>query len=361
METRNKVVPFMAVAPGVTIKEELEARNIKQKDFAKKINMQAPHLSELLKGKRPISTNVADALERELGISAKFWLRLQAEYDYDCEAIRKRGIEEEKARMFINEYNEIFDVDYVLKRIGIFASSYMEKVNVLTTELNLPKPAELKYAFGKFHKSNRVGTDRRAILTWTILAEYYARQQQVTKSYSADDNDFIGKLAEVFHENHNVIERTKQILSDNGIRFCIVEKLDKASIDGYSFIDTDGTPSIVVTKRIDRIDNFAFAVMHEIGHLKLHASLTDKKFINLSEDAKEEQEANNFASQQLIPNHLWKSNGLPQVALNKPWVIQNKYSQWATENHLNKWIVLGRISYETGMHKFKNDESRKIN
>ena len=361
METRNKIVPFMAVAPGFAIKEELEARNIKQKDFAKKIGLQATHLSELIKGKRPISTNVADALERELGISAKFWLRLQAEYEYDCETIRKRGIEEEKARMFINEYNEIFDVEYVFKRIGIFASSYEEKVNVLTSELQLPKPAELKFAYGKFHKSNRVGTDRRAILTWTILAEYYARQQSVTKQYNADDNEYVKQLANVFHENRNVVERTKQILSDNGIRFCIVEKLDKASIDGYSFIDADGTPSIIVTKRFDRIDNFAFAIMHEIGHLKLHASPTDKKFINLLEEAKEEQEANNYASQQLIPNHLWKTSLLPQVTLNKPWIIQAKYSQWASDNHLNKWIVLGRISYETGMHKFRNDESRKIN
>ena len=92
-----------------------------------------------------------------------------------------------------------------------------------------------------------------------------------------------------------------------------------------------------------------------------HASSTDKKFINLLEEAKEEQEANNYASQQLIPNHLWKTSLLPQVTLNKPWIIQAKYSQWASDNHLNKWIVLGRISYETGMHKFRNDESRKIN
>ena len=27
---------------------------------------------------------------------------------------------------------------------------------------------------------------------------------------------------------------------------------------------------------------------------------------------------------------------------------------------LNKWIVLGRISYETGMYKFRSDESRRI-
>lgn len=77
----------MAVAPGSTIKAELEARKIKQKDFAKAIGMHATHLSELIKGKRTISPKVADDLERELGINANFWLKLQAEYEYDCEVL----------------------------------------------------------------------------------------------------------------------------------------------------------------------------------------------------------------------------------------------------------------------------------
>lgn len=40
-------------------------------------------------------------------------------------------------------------------------------------------------------------------------------------------------------------------------------------------------------------------------------------------------------------------------------MIQKKYSEWAAEKGLNKWLVLGRISYETGMYKFKSDESRR--
>ena len=102
MEEKNKIVPFMAVAPGATIKAELEARNIKQKDFAKAIGMQATHLSELIKGKRAISPKVADDLERELGINAKFWMKLQAEYEYDCEVIKRRSIEEQKAQLLQN-------------------------------------------------------------------------------------------------------------------------------------------------------------------------------------------------------------------------------------------------------------------
>lgn len=350
----------MAIAPGATLKDELLARNIKQKDFAKAIGMQATHLSELIKGKRNITPQIADALERELAINAKFWIKLQAEYEYDCQMLKKRGIEEQKAQLLLNEYNELIDINLIFKRIGIVPLSCTEKVNFINNSLLLAKPAELKYNIGKFRKSEKSGTDQRAIFTWEILAQYVARQQRVSQSYTPENDDYIQQLSDVFNENKNVEERTRQILEDNGIRFCIVDKINKASIDGYSFIDSDGTPSIVVTRRYNRIDNFAFAVMHEIGHLKLHVSENEKRFINLLEDTKEEQEANAFACNQLISEALWRSKSLPLVQLNKPWLIQTKYSRWAEENNLNKWIVLGRISHETGMFRFKNDESRKI-
>ena len=178
MEEKNKVVPFIAVAPGATIKAELEARNIKQKDFAKAIGMQATHLSELIKGKRAISPKVANDLERELGINAKFWMKLQAEYEYDCEVIKQRGIEEQKAQHLLNEYNEMLDINLIFKRIGVSFASCVEKLNFIIHQLHQPKPDELKYNLGKFRKSEKSGTDQRAIYTWEVLAQYAARQQQ---------------------------------------------------------------------------------------------------------------------------------------------------------------------------------------
>ena len=71
----------------------------------------------------------------------------------------------------------------------------------------------------------------------------------------------------------------------------------------------------------------------------------------------EEEEANAFASNVLIPQALWRI--APEVPMN-PFVIQRRYTLWAEKNHLNKWIVLGRVSHETGMYKFKTDESRLI-
>jgi addiction module HigA family antidote len=60
---------------------ELEARGIKKSDFATMINMKAPHLSELLHGKRHVSASLALKFEKLLGIQAEYWMRVQVYYD----------------------------------------------------------------------------------------------------------------------------------------------------------------------------------------------------------------------------------------------------------------------------------------
>ena len=125
----------------------------------------------------------------------------------------------------------------------------------------------------------------------------------------------------------------------------------------------DGTPAIVITKRYNKIDNVAFAVMHEVGHLKMHSTSKNSENINLAyadEEliTKEEREANDFAANALIPEYIWEN--APSVVMN-PFVIQREYTKWSRKNSLNKWIVLGRVSHETGMYMFKSDKSREIN
>lgn len=77
----KKITTDVLLHPGEVLCDELEAREIKQKDFAQKIKLQPPHLNALLKGKRHVSARIAIKLEKELGIDADFWLRVQMTYD----------------------------------------------------------------------------------------------------------------------------------------------------------------------------------------------------------------------------------------------------------------------------------------
>lgn len=102
MEKSNRFTPFIAVPPGTTIKEELVARGIKQKEFAAIIGMQPTHFSELINGKRNITPAIAEKLESILDIPAKFWICLQAEYEYDCWILKHRGKEKQNEQVLVS-------------------------------------------------------------------------------------------------------------------------------------------------------------------------------------------------------------------------------------------------------------------
>ena len=364
MATKNESsTPWSATHPGTILKYELEARELSQKDFAVLIGMQKSHVSELIKGKRPMTIAVADKIEEKLGISAVSLVNLQTQYDYDIRIIEQKSIEEQKAINTLKLYNEIFDIRTVFKRYAMAAKSPIDQLRFLIEKCFLAKPAELKLeANGMFKKSAKTGQDTRMLMTWKILAEKKARAQKIEGKFKRDEeNNVIEKLKVALHKNQNTEDAVKKVLSQNGIAFCTEDKVEKASVDGYSYIE-NGIPYIILTKRYNRIDNFAFALMHEIGHIYLHYLDEDNNNCKLSipdydNESLEEREANEYASNALISNQEWKN--APKVRVN-PVVIQRKYTEWALSKDMNKWIVLGRISYETGMYKFKSDESRKI-
>lgn len=364
MAIRNESkTAWTATHPGTILRYELEDREISQKDFAVMIGMQKSHLNELIKGKRPITKPIADKIEEVLGISAVSLVNMQTQYEYDMKVIEQRGVEELKAQNALSLYNEIFDVKTLFKRIGKELTTAVQQMQYIAETLCLPQPAELKLeTSGMFRKSAKTGQDPRMLMTWKLLAESKAKGQKVSQPFNQErKNEVVGALVRALHDNRSTENTVKEILAAEGIAFCIEEKVDKASVDGYSYIE-DGTPYIILTRRYDRIDNFAFALMHEVGHIYLHYLDGRRSDCKLSipdydNESAEEKEANAFAANALIPNEEWKN--APKVRVN-PEMIQRKYTQWANEKGLNKWIVLGRISYETGMYKFRSDESRRI-
>lgn len=90
METRNNIRPYKAVHPGSILKEELEARGIKQKDFALLLGMKPSNLNAIISGKRNITKSIAQKIAEQLtGITADFWLRVQKGYN---ESIKETSI-----------------------------------------------------------------------------------------------------------------------------------------------------------------------------------------------------------------------------------------------------------------------------
>ena len=72
---------YTAIHPGEILKEELESREITQKEFAKTLGVPYTMLNEILNGKRSITADFAILIEAALGTPAEHWLNMQARYN----------------------------------------------------------------------------------------------------------------------------------------------------------------------------------------------------------------------------------------------------------------------------------------
>lgn len=74
------------IHPGEILLEEfLNPMEISQYRLAKDISVPARRINEIVHGKRSVSANTALRLAKYFGMSAEFWLNLQARYDLEVE------------------------------------------------------------------------------------------------------------------------------------------------------------------------------------------------------------------------------------------------------------------------------------
>ena len=75
-----------AIHPGEILLEEfLKPMGISQYRLAKDISVPARRINEIVHGKRAISVDSALRLSRYFGMSERFWLNLQTQYDIEVQ------------------------------------------------------------------------------------------------------------------------------------------------------------------------------------------------------------------------------------------------------------------------------------
>jgi addiction module HigA family antidote len=87
----NELVPGDVYHPSEIIKDEMEARGMRQVDLSIQSGYNKGFISLLLKGERNITSSVALVLEKVFEIPAEFWIRLQKSYELNKELIEIRN------------------------------------------------------------------------------------------------------------------------------------------------------------------------------------------------------------------------------------------------------------------------------
>jgi addiction module HigA family antidote len=98
---KNELTPISATHPGELIRDELKERHMTQKQLAAEAGIKPSVLSETIHGKRPVSLNMALALERVLSIPAEIWMNMQTQYDLDVANIAERDNQHETIKVTI--------------------------------------------------------------------------------------------------------------------------------------------------------------------------------------------------------------------------------------------------------------------
>ena len=79
-QIQNEYKPSIIFPPGVTLYEELEAREMTPSDLANQMGYPLKTINEIIAGNTEITPEMATQLERVLGVSATFWNNLERYY-----------------------------------------------------------------------------------------------------------------------------------------------------------------------------------------------------------------------------------------------------------------------------------------
>ncbi len=340
--------PDLIIHPGETLKELLEDNRMSQEELAIRTGYSAKHVSEVLNGKKAISTKFANSLEYVFGIPASFWINLQFNYDNEILEIEKLNCIEEKELNVLDELKDVVkyceDIDILERNLNkslkVLNLRKFLNVNDLTSIPNLP----LQQVAFRGSKKNRVNIN--VLYAWQKICEYLTEQEKISEEFDVEKlkSKYDEIKSTMFLEPNLMMSKLKEIFKECGVVFEIVKHFTGAPVQGYIQKRGD-TVSLCMTIRQSFSDIFWFTLFHEIGHLlndDFSNQYIDYSFI----DSESEKRADLFARDTLI--NLDDYNAF--LAKNNFDIETIK--QFAKTQNVVPGIVIGRIQNDLKDYKF---------
>lgn len=364
----NHLVPGDLIHPGEILSDELEAREISQKDFAIKLGIQPSLLNEIIKGKRGITAEHALLIGKELKMDPLVWKNLQSNFELDKERVNQKT----QQRLFaIDQWNMIEGMipAKFFKKQAIISGDPTIDIQVIKSIYRINHLEQLPEAFSKsiyarFRKSDKLTTDKINLIGWINLVKFKAQKINVKQFDRRKEGSLTSELKITIQENKNVLDKCATTLENYGIKLIIQSHPEKCPIDGVSFW-SNGNPAIGLTLRHKRLDNFTFTLFHELGHIFTHLiNNNNAEFIDIDkneelseyQNSNEEKEANSYANDTLINRYAWID------FFSKPYRLQKAaVADFAHSQNIHPAIVKGRLSHELNSFSLKLDIDNAIN
>ncbi len=327
INSRNTI----AIPPGYTIREQLDNREMSQKEFAIRMGMSEKHISRLINGKVELTPDVALKLESVLGIPANFWMNLESLYREDCARVEQELSIEKDEQMAANfPYSKLVNLSWVAK-----TSNFNEKVKNLraffeVSELGLLEKLRVP---GISYKVNSESLE----IDYSLVA--WAQKAKMDARYVDHEVINLRKLKKLLPDIRDLIRLSpnefcsglQSILLSCGVVIVFLPHIDGSFLHGATFYDGDHIV-LGLTGRGKDSDKFWFSLFHELHHIIENHISNDC----LRSEA-EELNADEFAKNFLI-NDIDYSRFIENGKYNKVDIVE-----FASEIGITPGIVLGRL------------------
>lgn len=360
--------PTTVTHPGETVVDYLEFNGWSQRDLARRTGLTPKTISEICNGKAPITTTTALALEPVLKRPAHFWLNLQVQFD-EAEARRN-------ANAKFNEWQEWAE-KFPLKALKQYEwikveEPHQSEITGLLNFLGVSSPESWDSVWKANHvayrQTRKLRTSIEAISAWVRAAELLAEQfVEEVEVKAFDENRFRSSLSTIRRLTRisfgQAISEMKALCAAAGVIVVIVPELPFTGISGCARWLSDKRALIGLTLRYKTDDQFWFTFFHEAAHILLHK----KKYVFILDNAaenlmdkvvdpemqKQEEEANRFAADTLIPS---KALSL--------FIMRNDFSneaihQFSEEQGIGPGIVVGRLQHDKVLGQYQGNHLKQ--
>jgi HTH-type transcriptional regulator/antitoxin HigA len=302
--------------PGDTLRDMMDERNLTQAELARRLGRPVQAVNEIMAGKKEITEDTALELERVLQVPAHFWLAREARYrEY---LARMRDAHGRKAQV---PWLERFPIK-ALQAAGVLpegrlSGTFKEQlVDDLLRFFGVASPEGWGGQYDKMQAQFRRAkpdqqTDAAAITAWLRMGELAAARLQ-TADYSAQA----------------------------GVALVFVPALPGTHVSGVARW-VGGKPLIQLSLLGKWNDGFWFSFFHEVAHILKHPTRSvflDDASSGDAVQSSEEQEANRFATDVLIPRA--RQAELAGLSLDRASV-----SAFAQSLGIHPGIVVGQLQH----------------
>ena len=328
--SRNTV----AIPPGMTIREQLNNRNMSQKEFANRMDMSEKHISRLINGKVELSHDVALRLESVFGIPAKFWNNLEALFrESEARVHEELDLEYDEEVASKMPYAKCAGLGWIprtksIKEKAINLRRYFEVANLRALEhLKVPGIAYRK-------ASSSVSSDY-SLAMWAQKARIEAR---AIVTDPVDIKHLIKIIPNIraltTTEPSCFCDEIRTLLARCGVAIVFLPHISGSFLHGATF--TDGGHIVLgLTLRGGYADMFWFSLFHELGHI-ICGHLSD----NTSNSEEKEEEADRYAQSALIPDKQYHE------FIGRESFSKGEITYFSSMIGIAPWIVLGRLQKE---------------